>query len=483
MKVLLTFSGINFLSFNFKNGADWFFAHTSSALGFTLALFVISRVFREKRKPGNFFAWFFFVLSLPLIAAPLYLMLGGRKSRYTTRIKKKIREQAAALTTIETNSAPQRGDKDNILKTDSNSLRLLSGGVSYFECLSNEIKAAKHTIHIATYIYGNDASANAITRLLIDRAKDGLTVRVLLDSLGCWNTTRSMRRRLHKAGAEVAMFMPVMPIETHSNANLRNHRKMAIFDNDRVIAGGHNIDERFMGISANHERFMDLSMHLSGPAVMHFSQTFISDWAFASGQAPKCFQKIISHQPEIKGTSPIQFIASGPDMEDDTLWEQILNLVHTFNECLTIITPYFIPDEVIYQSLLVKARVGKKIRLILPLKSNHKITDIARYPYLQKLHTAGVEILFYTPGMLHAKLILVDQSHALLGSANLDLRSLFLNFEIGWLHTSPSDIQAFQDWNRAIIADCISYSDATKDKSKLPSKLTQHFVRLLEPLL
>jgi cardiolipin synthase len=85
--------------------------------------------------------------------------------------------------------------------------------------------------------------------------------------------------------------------------------------------------------------------------------------------------------------------------------------------------------------------------------------------------------------MLHAKLILVDQSHALLGSANLDLRSLFLNFEIGWLHTSPSDIQAFQDWNRAIIADCISYSDATKDKSKLPSKLTQHFVRLLEPLL
>lgn len=462
-----------------SSGAQLILTHATAVLGFILALLVISRAFREKRRPGNFFAWFFFVLSVPLIAGPLYLIFGGRKSRKTTQIKRRVTKEALALS----GSVTQDSEAVAINKTAGNEVTLLPDGEAFYERICHEIKEAKTAIHIATYIFGKDAPAPQIAELLAQQARKGLTVRLLLDSLGCWNTTRGLRHRLRSAGVEVAMFMPVIPFQTHSNANLRNHRKLAIFDHRRALVGGHNIDRRFIGDKFDPARFVDLSVAIAGPAVAHLSRTFIADWAFATRRNPAAFKPTLEFQPEERGKSSISVIASGPDVPNDPLWEQILLLINTFEEQLTIITPYFIPDEVIFQSLIVQARSKKQIRLILPLRSNHSITDIARHNYLQLLHEAGVEIRFFPERMLHAKLIIADESHALLGSANIDMRSLFLNFEIGLLHHAKSDITALTAWAESINAKSIDYQAAIKEKGFFPNRAAACFVRLIEPLL
>jgi cardiolipin synthase len=469
-------------------GAFTFFvANATTVLGFILALLIIRRVLTEKRNPSNFFAWFFIVVFFPLVGVPLYFMFGGRKSRKTTRIKREIADAARSLATETDSHRPCAHDmlayEGGNTATTGNHFELLADGESAFHRICKEIETAEHTIHIATYILSRDATGNKIVDLLTKRAAEGVTVRLLLDSLGSWNQTRAARHKIRKAGGHVAMFMPVLPIQTHISSNLRNHRKIAIFDNYRAITGGQNLDMRFLGATPTPDRFTDFSVITQGPAVAHLTRTFLSDWAFAAKEAPSDYRELLCRIPEEAGNSTIEVIASGPDIATDPLWEQIIRLIQEFKQSLTIITPYFIPDEVLFQSLIVKAHTGRNIRLVLPLRSNHTTADIARYHYLRKLHDAGVDILFYTPRMLHGKVILADGKVALVGSANIDMRSLFVNFEIALLHYSAPDIAELDQWAQSIIENSIPYEDATADKQLMPAKLTENLVHLLVPLL
>ncbi|CAA6692947.1 Cardiolipin synthetase (EC [Lentimonas sp. CC19] len=465
----------------------FFVANATTVVGFILALLIIRRVLTEKRNPSNFFAWFFLVLFFPLVGVPLYFMFGGRKSRKSSRIKREIAEAARALTDELHAQRPRPHDmlayEGGNTVTTGNHFKLLPDGETAFHRICAEIEKAEHTIHIATYILSRDATGNTIVDLLAKRAAEGITVRLLLDSLGSWNQTRAARYKIRKAGGHVAMFMPVLPIQTQISSNLRNHRKIAIFDNYRAITGGQNLDMRFMGATPTHERFTDFSVVTQGPAVAHLTRTFLADWAFAAKESPTKHRKILCHVPEEAGDSTIEVIASGPDVPNDPLWEQIIRIIQEFKQNLTIITPYFIPDEVLFQSLIVKAHTGRHIRLVLPLQSNHSIADIARHHYLRKLNQAGVEILFYTPRMLHGKVILADGRVGLVGSANIDMRSLFVNFEIALLHYTPQDIQKLEQWAQGIIEDSITYAEATADKQLMPAKFTESLVHLLVPLL
>ncbi len=454
--------------------------------GFILALIVIRRVLVEKRSPSNFFAWFFVIVLFPPLGVLLYFMFGGRKSRKVTRSKKAIFDKARSIA-LDTDEEQQAHDilayEGNSATTTGNHTELLHDGEVAFERLCHEINTAEHTIHIATFILSNDETGRTIVDLLEQRASEGITVRLLLDSLGSWNCTRKARYRIRKAGGQVSMFIPVIPFQSRVSTNLRNHRKIAIFDNYRAITGGQNLDLRFMGAEPSPERFTDFSLVTQGPAVAHLNRIFIADWAFASKEPADRFVKELSYHPEPAGNRTIEIMASGPDVESDPLWEQILRIIQEFRQSLTIITPYFIPDEVLLRSLIVKAHTGRQIRLVLPLKSNHPVTDIARYHYLRQLHEAGVEILFYTPRMLHAKLILADGMVALTGSANIDMRSLFVNFEVAQLHYSPGDIQALDKWATEITGNCISYQEASSDKDIMPHRTIESIVHLITPLL
>ncbi|WP_269525401.1 phospholipase D-like domain-containing protein [Coraliomargarita parva] len=475
---------LDHLPFWMNTSLTFLITNVTTVLGFVMALVILRRVISKKRSPQNFFAWLFFILLFPILAVPLYFMFGGRKSRKMAETKRLITKKAHELT----------GKTDDALGWDAlqipeegvttgNHFELLPDGESAFHRICQEIEAAEHTIHIATYILSDDATGRAIMDLLEEKAEQGVTVRLLLDSLGCWNQTRRARYRLRKAGVQVEMFMPVLPLQTHTSSNLRNHRKIAIFDNYRAITGGQNLDNRFLGATPDPERFTDFSVVTQGPAVAELTRTFLSDWSFAAKEAPSQYKDLLAYVPEEAGDSTIGIIASGPDMDKDTLWEQILRMIQEFRQQLTIITPYFIPDDVLFQSLIVKARTGRNIRLILPLRSNHRMTDIARYHFLRQLDQAGVEILFYTPRMLHGKLILADGRVGLVGSANIDMRSLFVNFEIALLHYSPADIREMEAWAAEITEHSIPFKQAVSDQNFMPTKITEDVVHLIAPLL
>jgi len=460
-------------------GLIFLLTNFTAVAGFVLALLIIRRVLEEKRSPSNFFAWFFIVIFMPIIGVPLYFMFGGRKSRKLAKNKLEVTERAKdialqATTTSQSGALPHN---------EGNHFELLPDGEAAFTRMCHEIESAEHTIHIATYILGNDTTGQAIVDRLTQRAEEGITVRLLLDSLGSWNCTRAARYKIRQAGGQVAMFMPVLPIQTQTSSNLRNHRKIAIFDNYRAITGGQNLDTRFMGEGADPDRFSDFSIVTQGPAVADLTRTFIADWAFAHKESPSVHEALLRYVPEEAGNSTTEVIVSGPDVPNDPLWEQIVRIIQEFKQSLTIITPYFIPDEVIFRSLIVKAHTGRHIRLVLPLKSNHRIADIARYHYLRQLDSAGVDIQFYTPRMMHGKLILADDKLAMTGSANVDMRSLFVNFEIAQLHYTPSDVEALTGWAETLLEDCISYREAVRDPRIMPSRTAENLIHLFAPLL
>jgi len=238
-----------------------------------------------------------------------------------------------------------------------------------------------------------------------------------------------------------------------------------------------------MGPTPTPDRFKDFSVVTQGPAVAHLTRTFLADWAFTTKTKPSAYRDQLRYIPEEAGNSTIEIIPSGPDLSTDPLWEQILRIIQEFRQSLTIITPYFIPDEVLYHSLMVKAHTGRHIRLILPLKSNQRLTDIARFSYLEALHKAGVDIRFYTPGMLHGKLILADGKVGMIGSANIDMRSLFVNFEIALLHYTDTDIQQLQKWADDVLSNCIDYPTALKKHNITPNRFLRDLVQLIVPLL
>jgi cardiolipin synthase len=461
--------------------------HFGTIFGFLLALLVVGRLTLERRNPSNIFAWGLLMLFVPWLGVPLYFLFGGRKSGRLVRAKLQVNAYAAQLAAGLPVEEPPGPKVAPILaprrKFAYNSFHLLGNGVEVYEALRREIGRAQRSIHVQTFILGRDEYARQIVADLAERAQAGVEVKLLIDALGSLGAGGRFVAPLRKAGGRVARFMPVLPIQTKTSANLRNHRKFAIFDRERVVVGGQNIDRRFISAQDEPGLFLDFSAMIEGPVVAAFNRSFVSDWCFAAGDSPRAFRDLLAHVPESRGPHEVEVMTSGPDVHGDPLWERLLALVQQCQEELTIVTPYFIPDEVLFQSLLVQAHLGKRLRLMVPERSNHPMTDFARHHYLRQLHEAGAEVLFYRPRMNHSKLLLVDGRVAMMGSANMDLRSLFVNFEIGVFLYSPEPIRTLTRWVEGLLPDCVNYDESGYAGSGANRRIMEDFAHLLGPLL
>lgn len=455
-------------------GTHWLLLLVQS-LSFIFAVAIFLRLAHEKRRPGNIFAWSLLLLFLPLVGVPLYLLFGGRKVRRLVADKARLLEMTRQSATANAlGEGPLAG----------NCVHLLPDGVKAYRAFCKEIDHAEESILIATYILGNDAVGRSIVRRLTRRARAGVQVMLLIDALGSMNSPQRELRLLRRAGGQVARFIPLTPIVAKASANLRNHRKIAIFDGLRAIVGGQNMDRRFLSPVYSRELFADLSLRIEGPSVGALVPVFAGDWLFAARSGLEDLLPLMHVKREPKGNSCIETIASGPDVVHDALWERIISLVQESRESVSIVTPYFLPDEVLLQSLIIKAHMGRKVRLILPEKSNHPIVDMARNGQLRALHAQGVEILFYTRRMLHAKLIIVDKTHAVSGSANIDPRSFFVNFEIGLVHSSAQDLAMFANWlDTRILPRCIPYETSRAAKGGKLRLFAESMAGLLTPLM
>lgn len=458
--------------------------------GAVLILFAVARLMNEKRQPSNTLAWLLAIILIPWVGVPLFLLLGGRKLRKLARAKSQLNPflpGIAPATSPEADSATARiiAHAGACAPVGGNIVSLITNGEDAYAVLEKQIREARHSIHITTFILGRDDTGKRLLKLLAEKAREGVRVRLLLDAVGCLISSRGFCNILREAGGEVRVFMPVLPFfATRSSANLRNHRKIAVFDQHTAIIGGHNLAKEYMGPGHFRKRWRDFGARIQGPGAALLNEVFLADWAFASGESIQALHKeLLPNALKVEGNSDVQVVASGPDVAGDPLYESIISLIQEAEKSIWIVTPYFIPDEVLLRSLMVKARAGREVVLIIPAKSNHKITDFARRHYLRELQGAGAHVRLFGPGMLHSKGMIVDDKFGLMGSANFDLRSLFVNFEIGVMLYSKQDIEAMKAWAIELLAHCEAPHHRRGKRHKILSHIAEDLSRLLAPLL
>jgi cardiolipin synthase A/B len=463
-----------------------FLAHLSTIVGFLLALFFFARLMHERRAPANTFAWMLVVVFIPWLGVPLYLIFGGRKLRRLIKDKAALVQQVPAICKAETSHvcAPVAKTVEaagGFAPVGGNQVRFLLTGEEDFAELERQILAARRSIHLATFILSADATGRRIVELLAQRAREGVKVRLLLDAVGCLFTSRGFVDPVRRAGGEVGRFMPVIPFTSRGSANLRSHRKIAIFDGATAIVGGRNLAVEYMGPIPNPKRWTDFGALIEGPGAVVLGEVFIADWCFVARQAPEAVRADAqAGGAPVRGEAELQAVASGPDVPGDPLYEGIIAMIQQAERNIWIVTPYFIPDEVLLRSLIVKARAGCSVTLVVPAKSNHPITDYARRNFTRQLIAAGCHVLLYNAGMIHAKAIVVDERVALFGSPNFDLRSLFLNFEIGVIVYTEAEVARIRAWVGDVMAKCDPPNLA---KRGLLAGIAEDLCGLLAPIL
>ena len=469
--------------------AHGYLPHFFAIAGFVLAFVLVARLLSEKRATANTFAWLLGIILMPYVGVPLYLLIGGRKLRRIAGRKSRLLPTlpgavagpppplapAVADTVVGAGGAPPVG---------GNRIKLNVTGEDDFKALEQHIRAAKTHIHITTFILGRDDTGRRLVQLLAERAAAGVKVRLLLDAFGSFLASRSFVDPIRQAGGEVGRFMPVLPFGSRTSANLRNHRKLAIFDHSTALIDGRNLAREYMGPLPFRKRWRDLGAVIEGPAAALLNEVFIADWCFATRQSSeRLHAEIPAEVVEPRGSSSLQVVPSGPDVPGDPLYEGIIAMIQEAEKSIWIVTPYFIPDDVLLRSLIVKARAGREVTLVVPAKSNHPVTDFARRYYTRELRRAGGRILLFPKVMLHAKAVIVDERVALLGSANFDLRSLFVNFEIGVLAHSAPDVRALRAWASALMEQCREEPVDPVGRRQILGSLLEELSRLLAPLL
>lgn len=346
--------------------------------------------------------------------------------------------------------------------------------------LVDGIRGARRRISIGTYILANDAVGRGLVRMLADRARAGVEVRVLVDAVGSRFLPWTAGAVLRRAGARFERFNPFLSLRGRGSANWRNHRKIAVFDGSLAMVGGQNLGGRYLGSNPARRRFRDASFLIEGPAAAELEHIFLADWCQATDTEPEAHRDILAERPPEGGPERVSVVDSGPDAPGDPLRTRLMRELAAATDTLDVVTPYFIPDEDLLRLLEAQARAGRRVRVILPRRSDHPITDLARRGPLRRLHAAGAEILLHGPGVLHAKLVVVDGARAMVGSANLDMRSLFLNYEVAaWIEGGPA-LARIRGYAAALAAEARRHDPARSDRARRwDGRLLERLARLV----
>ena len=424
---------------NIWSGTPWV-SHALSVASFILTLALAGSLVRGRRQPGATIAWLLVIVLVPYLGIPLYFGLAGRKLSRTASRKSKLIVRAEPP---EGETAVERLLRNSGIAAPcvGNQVQLLPDGVGAYEAILRIIDQAKRTLFIETFILGNDAVGAAILAALTEKARGGVEVRLLLDGFGSFWANRRAIRQLRRAGGRVASFLPLFHLPFRGHANLRDHRKILVADQTIALVGGMNLATEYLGPAPDLGRWTDLGLLLRGPAVAHVAEIGSADWEFASGE--RVAKGKVPREEVQNGR--VQIVPSGPDVLRDSLYEAILLSIYEAKERVWIATPYFIPDESLTRALELACRRGVDVRILVPRRSNHLLADFSRASYLRQIEAAGGKI-FCAPKMLHAKANVFDRTCAVVGSANMDMRSLFLNFEICLFLSTPASVDEVAAW-------------------------------------
>lgn len=422
-------------------------SYHSLAVAVGLLVYVVTaHLLEQRRHPTAAIAWVLFMVLLPYAALPMFLAFGSRKLARPARGERLPAASGTgpwALQTIHALGQPA--------PAPYRELCIHADGSQALAALWRTIDAARASIDVCTFILGPDPVGHAVIERLADKARGGVRVRLLLDGMGSLMGGRPKLDTLKEAGAQVALFVPPLHSPLKGRTNLRNHRKTivvdAAHDAPRLWSGGRNLAAEYFEGTPDKPAWHDLSYDLAGPLVLQAAALFDRDWAFANTERPVAppLPALPTGFGDDGSVHGAQLIASGPDQVDDTVYALLLTAAYQARRRIALATPYFVPDAALLLALQLAARRGVAVDLLIPAKSNHRLSDMARGRPLRALDQAGARI-WLAPQMLHAKMALVDDELALVGSANLDSRSLFLNYELMMAFHERGDVLRFADW-------------------------------------
>lgn len=464
------------------------------ALAFTI-------IFLEHKDASSTWAWLMVLFFIPIAGFLLYLIFGKKLSNkqiFTWDTKSKLgvkKEVQSQLRAIEKNEFSFK-DKElmkyrdlyylhlrnnDAIYSQDNEVAIFTDGIDKFDSLIKDLEQATDHIHLLYYIIRHDQLGTKIADVLIKKAKEGVEVRFLYDDMGSRRLSRKYIRRLKQAGVHVYAFFPPKIPKINFKINFRNHRKLAIIDGEIGYIGGFNIGDEYLGKNKTFGYWRDTHLRIYGDAVRNMQTRFILDWNQASRN--EILYEDRFYVGASKGDVGVQIVSSGPDSD----WEQIkygyIKMILSAKEYVYIQTPYFIPDESLMDALRIAVLSGVKVKIMIPNKPDHPFVYWATLSHIGDLLRAGAETYIYQNGFLHAKTIVVDGKISSVGTANIDVRSFRLNFEVNAFLYDKDIAKKLVDAFQYDMTQSTQMSKKLYESRSLGIRFKESISRLLSPIL
>ena len=413
------------------------------ALAWIVIAVAIIHVIMDNRQPAKTMAWALVIFFIPVVGIIFYLFFGinHRRERLVSQRSLDQLTKRSMLNFVEQEDfrVPERQrqlvdlfvNQSMALPFKDNKIDIITDGYAFFPELLKDIAAAQHHIHLELYIIEDDALGRMVADALMDKARQGVEVRLIYDDVGCWKVSHRFFERLRDAGVEVAPFLPVRFPSFTSKANYRDHRKIIVIDGRVGYVGGMNVALRYVKGTGT-QPWRDTMWRLTGGVVYALQRAFLVDWYFVDRTliTDRKYYPAINHDEQpVVNNCVVQVVTSGPTEHYPEIMQGFVRTILAARRYVYIETPYFLPNEPVLFALKTATMAGVDVRIICPHHSDAKFTEWASRSYLRELHEAGAQIFLYEPGFMHSKLMVIDDSLVTCGSTNADFRSFENNFE------------------------------------------------------
>lgn len=459
-------------------------------------------VFRERKQTAQTWSWLLVLMFIPVLGFILYIFLGRGISKdkiFDMKMQAKIgmnaeieSEKQSLLRGLFPHPATGEVDPKQLiymltvfessLYTTNNDIHLYTDGREKFDGLIQDIRLAKDHIHMEYYIYRGDTLGKEIRQELINAVNRGVKVRLLLDAWGSTQVNMKFFEELKNAGGEIAFFFPLFVPYLNPRINYRNHRKIVVIDGKTGYTGGFNVGDEYLGGVKKFGYWRDNHLRIHGNAVYSLQNRFLMDWN-SQHRNELSYDSAYFPPIESNGKKAIQVVTSGPDSEHEQIKMTYLKMISIAKKEILIQTPYYIPDASIHEALKLALLSGVKVRMQIPNKPDHMLVYWATYSFSAELLEYGAIIETYEEGFIHAKTMIIDGGIVSVGSANIDVRSFRLDFEV---NTIIYD-QAFSDEVRDAFYEDSKVSELLTEQKYhnrgISIKLKEGLARLISPLL
>ncbi len=409
--------------------------------------FAIIIVFVERKRPLAALVWLLLLLFLPFAGFLLYLFFGQKLlTRRKFRLKQEddlrhnrlIANQHRQLAWIQDRSPEADADylglaRMNLIQASApitlgNDVTFFVNGIDKFAQLCADIRLAQRFIHVEYFIWRDDFLGRRLVEELAAKARAGVEVRVIIDDWGCKLTPDSLFQPLRAAGGKIFRFLPIT-LKFVFNANYRNHRKIVVIDGNIGYIGGMNVGVEYLGQRPKHSPWRDTHLRIVGPAVASLEARFLMDYIYVSEEEVELGERYLPSDVLRPGQAPIQIVSSGPDSTEQHVKQGYLKMINSATESILIQTPYLVPDDSMLEALKIAIFSGIDVKIMLPGIPDKQIVYNVTMSYAGELLEAGARIFLYN-GFLHSKAVVVDSRYLSIGTANMDMRSFVLNFEV-----------------------------------------------------